>query len=354
MDEDRNGIGKSEVLIQHILSCVDVDDLFRCCEVNCAWEAVSLRLLRKKLKHFSYYSSAENAAAEHSYIIQDFCTKTRKYRSVALKAGHKPALLFLLYRSSWRDDNHVVRKVRRMVPHKCVVLFFKDKPAEQSIVSELQDRLSGTVLFRPCPKRMVARMLQKDQKAVTRRTPSDFYSSRGSLNRVSEFFRRLMFGQPGPSSVSTFRNTSPGVMTFQAKVNAPLEDSDRITTYYIERSTGSKLQVTTTTLRTRLRQRSTECIQSLKENFACTSNTVIVVFQRDLSDMFVVHRLDRVFQDVPAILLHSEVVEEAMAIASDGTATPLDRRLVLIMVLRLIPETMAQEAANGAAPNYVD
>ncbi|CAN7993982.1 unnamed protein product [Ixodes hexagonus] len=325
-----SGIACSEFLVHQVLNYVDTMDLFNCSEVNVVWHRASIRLLRKKLKHVTCFSLQNEEDPDNSYL-QDFCLKLRRYRNIARKAGQTPSLNFLLYGSDSSDERYVIQRVRQSLPVDCITVFFKSKTIKLDHPSQRHAGLSGALLFGVLDHATDPATRSKRNKSKFRRP------ERSSLGRVSKFLRRWVLGERGPS-VSCFKNTGPGVMAFQSRLNVPLDDAERITTYYVEQMTGHKLQVTTTALLARMRRRSLESILSLKDTFKSLENTMIVVFQNDPVDTFVLQHIKCVFDDVPVISLSGEVVEDMRSIASNGTTSPPDRRRVLVMLLRLLPK----------------
>lgn len=225
----------------------------------------------------------------------------------------------------------VIQCVRQILPVDCITIFFKSKTIKLDHPSKRYAGLSGALLFEVLEETGNSAARSKRDKSMFRRPEIT------SLGRVSKFLRRWVLGERGPSAVSCFKNTGPGVMSFQSRLNVPLDDAERMTTYYVEQLTGHKLQVTTTALLARMRRRSLESILSLRDTFRSVQNTMIVVFQNDPVDTFVLQHIKCVFDDMPVISLSGEVVGDMRSIASNGTTSPPDRRRVLVMLLRLLP-----------------
>ncbi|KAG0432396.1 hypothetical protein HPB47_020892 [Ixodes persulcatus] len=225
----------------------------------------------------------------------------------------------------------MIQCVRQILPVDCITIFFKSKTIKLDHPSKRYAGLSGALLFEVLEETGNSAARSKRDKSMFRR------SEITSLGRVSKFLRRWVLGERGPSAVSCFKNTGPGVMSFQSRLNVPLDDAERMTTYYVEQLTGHKLQVTTTALLARMRRRSLESILSLRDTFKSVENTMIVVFQNDPVDTFVLQHIKCVFDDMPVISLSGEMVGDMRSIASNGTTSPPDRRRVLVMLLRLLP-----------------
>lgn len=215
----------------------------------------------------------------------------------------------------------------------CLTIFFKSKTIKLDHLTQRHAGLSGALLFEVLDQaNYPAAALSKMDESKFRR------SERSGLGRLSKFLRRWMLGERSPSVTSCFKNTGPGVMAFQSRLNVPV-DAERITTYYVEQLTGHKLQVTTTALLARMRRRSLESILSLRDTFKSVENTMIVVFQNDPVDTFVLQHIKCVFNDMPVVSLSGEVVEDMRPIASNGTTGSLDRRRILVMLLRLLQKS---------------
>lgn len=227
----------------------------------------------------------------------------------------------------------VLQRVRQFLPVDCVTVFFKSKTIKSDNQNKRCEGLSGALLFAAVDQ-------SSSGSGAPSRQNSSFHGSEssGGLSRVSKFFRRWVFGEKNASAATCFKNTCPGVMAFQSRLNVPLDNAGSITTYCIERMTGHKLQVTTTALLARMRRRSLESILSLRDTFKSMDNTMIVVFQGDPVDTFVLQHVKSVFEDVLVMTLSGEIIGDMRSVASGGTATPPDRKRVLVMMLRLLPK----------------
>lgn len=326
-------IGSCEHLVEQVLRYVPVRDLFSCSQVNTLWQRLSLALLRTKLKWVLCIAPRKDE--DEAWCLRSYCSQLRRFSAIAREAGKKATLNFLLISINHDDERNVLNEARQSLPQDCLTVLFKSQRDRTLNFEGSCKGLNGVLVFDSAVRNPRPSLRGRRNKCATKFASSE--SDTGSLSRVSKFLRRWVLGDRGNTLVACFKNTSPGVLTFQSKLSVPLDDTGRITTYYVEKTTGHKLQVTTAALLARMKRRSLECILSLRDAFKNVGNTIVVVFQTEPMDMFVMEHIRCVFHDVAVISLGGEAVEEVRSIASDGTATPPGRGRVTVMLLRLLP-----------------
>lgn len=337
-------ISSCEHLVQQVLRYVPVRDLFSCSEVNTLWHRLSLALLRTKLTWVLCVAPRKDE--DQTWSLRNYCAQLRRFCNIAREAGKKAMLNFLLISTIHDDERSVLNGARQSLPQDCVTVLFKSKRDRTLNFEECCKGLNGILVFDSVFKNPRS-VLRRRNRCAAKFASSE--SDAGSLSRVSKFLRRWVLGDRGSTLNSCFKNTSPNVLTFQSKLSVPLDDTGRITTYYVEQTTGHKLQVTTAALRTKMKRRSLECILSLRDAFKNFSNTIVVVFQTEPMDMFVMEHIRCVFNDVAVVSLSGEVVGEVRSIASDGSSTPPGRGRVTLMLLRLLPAHTGKKAKKKAS-----
>ncbi|XP_077543483.1 uncharacterized protein LOC144155741 [Haemaphysalis longicornis] len=315
-------IGSNDALIGLVLKYVPVRDLFACSQVNSVWERVCHSLLRDKLKWVLCSSQA----------------------------------LPLL---------KVVQKVRQSIPLDCVILLFKTKRQRHATFVQTRYGLNGCLVFNTvstvAPLSRIhafhlrsSKTYKVDQVNSSPRyhTPTkaknhvrlskleakvgDKSPKAHGLKRVSKFFRRLVTHEQHRSSNATFKHIGPGVFSFTSKLSVPLKDGRHFSTSYAEKATGQKLQVATSVLLAKMRNRSMEALLSLGDTLTDDSPSMVVVFQSDPVDPLVMQYVESIFSDFPMVILGVHASGEACSIAAANASTPPSRGRVTVMVLRLV------------------
>ncbi|KAL1478080.1 hypothetical protein MTO96_035237 [Rhipicephalus appendiculatus] len=309
-------ISSCEHLVQQVLRYVPVRDLFSCSEVNTLWHRLSLALLRTKLKWVLCVAPRKDE--DETWCLRSYCAQLRRFSKIAREAGKKAMLNLLLISTTHDDERSVLNGTRQSLPQDCVTVLFKSKRDRTLNFEECCKGLNSVLVFDSVFKKPRSVLRTRRNRCASKFASSE--SDTGSLSRVSKFLRRW------------------------SKLSVPLDDTGRITTYYVEKTTGHKLQVTTAALMARMKRRSLECILSLRDAFKNVSNTIVVVFQTEPMDMFVMEHIRCVFSDVAVVSLSGETVGEVRSIASDGSSTPPGRGRVTLMLLRLLPAHTEKKA----------
>lgn len=328
-------ISSEERLVQQVLRYVPVRDLFTCSQVNALWKRLSLALLKKKLSWV--LCSAPRKDDDEAWCLRSYCSQMRHFCRIARLAGKKATLHFLLISKLRDNERSVLKGARRSLPQDCVTLLFKSKRDRTLNLEGSYEGLNGVLVFDTIDKKTRSRRRNRCSSKVSPTSDRSCRSDVGSLNRVSKFLRRLVLGDRGNELPSCFKNTSPYALTFQSTINVPLEDAGHITYFYTEETTGHKLQVTTASLHAGMKYRSVDCLFSLRDSFRDTSSAIILVFQTEPVDMFVMEHIYCVFSDVAVVSLTGEVVGEMPPIASGGYTMPASRGEITVMLLKLLP-----------------
>lgn len=356
-------IGSSDALIGLVLKYVPVRDLFACSQVNSVWERVCHSLLRDKLKWVLCSSCGKDG--DQVTCLRSFCNEVRTFCTIARAAGKKAALCFLLM-SAFRDDERtVVQKVRQSIPLDCVILLFKTKRQKHATFVQTRYGLNGCLVFStvstvaPLTRIHASHLRSSKTYKVDQVTSSPRYHTptkaknhvrlskfeakidakspkAHGLKRVSKFFRRLVTHEHHSSSNATFKRIGPGVFSFTSKLNVPLKDGRHFATSYSEKATGQKLQVATSVLLAKMRNRSTEALLSLGDTLTDDTPSMVVVFQSDPVDPLVMQYVESLFSDFPMVILGGQATGEACSIAAANASTPPSRGRVTLMVLRLV------------------
>lgn len=376
-NNNKADIGSCDLLVGLVLNYLPVRDLFVLSEVNDVWERVCHALLREKLKWVLCSSQPENDG-DQSSCLRSFCAEVRTVCTIAREAGKRVTLCFLLM-SAFRDDERtVIQKVRQAMPFDCVIALFKSKRHKHVTFKQTRNGLNGCLVFDSINNLSTLIRLRayhvRASKAyrVDQVTASPRYhtttkarhhvrlrkfeakfgrTSPGAhgLRRVSKFIRRLVSRERPDCLDASFRNTAPGVFTFTSKLSVPLMDGGRFSSYYAERATGHKIQVSTAALLAKMKRRSMEALLSLRDTLKDDSRAIVVVFQSDPVDAFVMEHIRCVFRDYPIVILGGQAVREVSpTTAADCTATPLGCDGVTVMVLKLMPVDSALKKVNTA------
>ncbi|XP_070385685.1 uncharacterized protein [Dermacentor albipictus] len=231
-------IGSCEHLVEQVLHYVPVRDLFSCSQVNTLWQRLSLVLLRTKLKWV--LCTAPRKDEDETWCLRSYCSQLHHFSAIAKEAGKKATLNFLLISIKHDDERRVLKGARESLPQDCVTVLFKSKRDRTLNFEESCKGLNGILVFDSAVRNSRPSLRARRNKCGTKFASSE--TDEGSLSRVSKFLRRWVLGDRGNTHVACFKNTSPGVLTFQSKLSVPLDDTGRITTYYVEQSTGHKLQ----------------------------------------------------------------------------------------------------------------
>lgn len=368
-------IGSCDLLVGLVLNYVPVKDLFVQSKVNNVWERVCHALLREKLKWV--LCSSPGKEGDQSSCLRSFCAEVRSLCTTAREAGKRATLCFLLISAFRDDERNVIQKVRQSMPFDCVITVFKSKRHNHVTFEQTRNGLNGCLVFDSVNNLSTlirlrtfhvrsSKTYRVDQVTAFPRyhTPtkarnhvrlSKFEAQFGhtspevhGLRRVSKFFRRLVSRERPNSLEASFRNTAPGVFTFTTKLSVPLTDGGRISSYYMEGATGHKLQVSTAALLAKMKRRSTEALLSLRDTLKDESRAIVVVFQSDPVDAFVMEHVRCVFRDFPIVILGGEVAKEISSVDADDHALP---RGVTVMVLRLMPvDAVVKKVATAKNP----
>lgn len=280
--------------------------------------------------------------------------------------------------SAFRDDERtVIQKVRQAMPFDCVIALFKSETQARLFKANPQwpERLPGLRFHQqplhpdpssclPCAVKQGLQGGSSDRVFTVPhhhqgQTPCAAPQVRG------EVWPHVAGGPRFPQSVQV--HSAPGkpraaglprrelqkhgsrLFTFTSKLSVPLMDGGRFSSYHVERTTGHKLQVTTAALLAKMKRRSMEALLSLRDTLKDDSRAIVVVFQSDPLDAFVMEHIRCVFRDYPIVILGGQAVREVSpSTAADATATPPGCDGVTVMVLKLMPVDSALKKVNTA------
>ncbi|KAH6945866.1 hypothetical protein HPB50_010375 [Hyalomma asiaticum] len=187
--------------------------------------------------------SSTNATAEQprkdddeAWCLRSYCSQMRLFCRIARMAGKRATLHFVLISEHRDNERSVLNGARESLPQDCLTLLFKSKRDRTLNFEGSCKGINGILVFDTMVKTTRLRRYNRRSSKVSS------CGSVGSLRRVSKLLRRWVLGDRDNELPSCFKNTSPCVLAFQSTINIPLEDAGHITYYYIEETTGHKIQ----------------------------------------------------------------------------------------------------------------
>ncbi|XP_075740976.1 uncharacterized protein LOC142788257 isoform X1 [Rhipicephalus microplus] len=292
-------------VVSQILEFVPVSDLFNTSEVCRLWQAVSLGLLRRKLRYLCYChikpeEKCPPTASGLPKFLEDFCRDLRRFIRIARQAGCSPTFGFLSYSSNPKDEKAVVQQVQSQLSPNCVVVYHRSKTItmrrrdDPTKACSVHRGITGAFLFGPSPLTPCPRRRRPSNSRHLRRSSSNSNSSpaaageagnssscpatvardalapqyrrqcnfkRSRLEKLSKLLRRAVLRRPVRDPC--LRNVAPGVMLFHS-FRIPTEDGRSLTTHWKEEHTGRVVAVSLMRL---FQQRDAMHVRSLLSSF---------------------------------------------------------------------------------------
>ncbi|XP_029840960.4 uncharacterized protein LOC115324453 [Ixodes scapularis] len=336
------------LIVRRILECVPVSDLFCTSEVSRLWQAISISLLKKKLRYLCYChikseEKCPTTASGQPKFLEDFCRDLRRFIRIARLAQCSPTFGFLSYSSNPKDEKAVVQQVQRQLSPSCVVVYHRSKTItmrardDPTQACSVYRGITGAFLFGrrtegPASPASAGPVAPASRLPEYRRR-SSFRRSR--LEKLSKLFQRAVLRRPADDPC--LRNVAPGVMLFHS-FRIPMEDGRCLTTHWKERSTGRIVAVSFMRL---FQQRDAARARQLLSNFrrgfspSCSSpqDTFVIVLQNSMEDTRELRALVELFPQVPVMSISGEFLKgEDLLLAEE----PLASRKVIVMVLSLL------------------
>lgn len=347
------------LIVRRILEYVPVSDLFSTSEVCRLWQAVSLGILRKRLRYLCYCHIKSDAkcpttTSGQPKFLEDFCQDLQRFIRIAKLAGCSPTFGFLSYSSNPKDEKAVVQQVQRQLSPSCVVVYHRSKtitmrPRDDPTKScSVHRGITGAFLFGAsatlpdpwCAVPNPATCPATVDPAVPEPYRRQCSFKRSRLERLSKLFRRAVLRRPADDPC--LRNVAPGVMLFHS-FRIPMEDGRCLTTHWMERHTGRIVAVSFM----RLFQRHDaahvdQLLNSFRRGFnnsnSCSSSnirdTFVIVLQNSMEDTRELQMLVDLFPQAPVMSISGEFLknEEVLLMGE-----PLAKRKVIVMALSLLP-----------------
>lgn len=388
------------LVVSQILEYVPVSDLFNTSEVCRLWQAISLSLLRRKLRYLCYChiktdEKCQITASGQPKFLEDFCRDLHRFIKIARQAGCSPTFGFLSYSSNPKDEKAVVQQVQRQLSPRCVVVYHRSKTItmrprdDPTKACSVHRGITGAFLFgpsppgpTPCPPRSSSQSAvpgasgsssssrsfpateEPDAPVPQYRRQCSFKRSR--LEKLSKLWRRAVLRRPVEDPC--LRNVAPGVMLFHS-FRIPMEDGRCLTTHWREGHTGRVVAVSFMRL---FQERDAAHVRRLLSNFRrefspFRSSSNIALHGRSspnstrpspsfdsnsslspssLRDTFVI-ALQNSMEDTRELQHLVELFPQVPVMSISGEflrdeelllmGEPLAERKVIIMVLRLLP-----------------
>ncbi|XP_075534970.1 uncharacterized protein LOC142570467 [Dermacentor variabilis] len=299
------------LVVSQILEYVPVSDLFNTSEVCRLWQAISLGLLRRKLRYLCYChikseEKCQTTASGLPKFLEDFCRDLRRFIQIAQQAGCSPTFGFLSYSSNPKDEKAVVQQVQSQLSPRCVVVYHRSKTItmrprdDPTKACSVHRGITGAFLFGPSPPTPCHRRpssSSSNSSTSSRAAPGEAVAGsskscpateapgvpappyrrqcsfkRSRLEKLSKLLRRAVLRRPVEDPC--LRNVAPGVMLFHS-FRIPMEDGRCLTTHWKEEHTGRVVAVSFMRL---FQQRNAMRVRSLLSSFRrefspCRSNT---------------------------------------------------------------------------------
>ncbi|XP_077552667.1 uncharacterized protein LOC144167190 [Haemaphysalis longicornis] len=292
------------LVVSQILEYVPVSDLFNTSEVCRLWKAISLALLKRKLRYLCYChikseEKCQTTASGQPKFLEDFCRDLSRFIQIAQQAECSPTFGFLSYSSNPKDEKAVVQQVQRHLSPRCVVVYHRSKTItmrprdDPTRACSVHRGITGAFLFgpsppglTPCPPRTSSPPAAPGQPGSSRRSRSRRRSSRrlfpateapdapeepryrrqcsfkrSRLEKLSKLWRRAVLRRPVEDPC--LRNVAPGVMLFHS-FRIPMEDGRCLTTHWRESHTGRVVAVSFMRL---FQERDAAHVRSLLRSF---------------------------------------------------------------------------------------